>query len=94
MILLCSNHPQMVYIHKLKTDFNISDIRESFIRQFVGQELNLAVDMQENPDEATLIIKSTPLRLVKHQTQGSKSGGVLEKRSGISTIVRYNHKVN
>ena len=78
----------MVHLYKLTGDFNIADIRESFMRQFTGAELNLSVDLQENQDETTPIIKSTPLRLVKCQTQGSKCGGEVEKKSGISTIVR------
>ncbi|XP_021355108.1 sodium leak channel non-selective protein-like isoform X2 [Mizuhopecten yessoensis] len=82
------NHPQMVHLTKLTGDFSISDIRESFMRQFMGQELNLTVDIQEHQEETTPFMKSTPLKLVKHSVQGTKSGGVVEKKNGIAMIVR------
>ena len=79
----------MVKLYKLIGDFNIAEVRESFMRQFTNPEINLTVDMQESNDETTALMKSVPVRLVRSEIMSPKSGGVVEKRSGISNIVRY-----
>ncbi|KAJ8310369.1 hypothetical protein KUTeg_012234 [Tegillarca granosa] len=82
------NHPQMVKLHKISGNFDASDVRESFMRHFMGQELNLTIDINESQEELVPFMKSTSVRLVKCPSQVAKSGGVVEKKSGISSIVR------
>ncbi|ESP00278.1 hypothetical protein LOTGIDRAFT_225940 [Lottia gigantea] len=83
-----SNHPQMVKVNKMTSEFNISDIRESFMRQFMELELNLVVDTQDSQDSEPPCIKTSNLPLVKNTTHEVRSGGVIEKKSGITGIVR------
>ncbi|XP_061184365.1 sodium leak channel NALCN-like isoform X1 [Saccostrea echinata] len=82
------NHPQMVYLYKIPGDFSLSQIRESVMRQFSTPEVNLTVDIQEISEESTTLVKFSPVKLVRQDVSGSKSGGAMEKRSGITLIVR------
>nr|XP_022339997.1 sodium leak channel non-selective protein-like isoform X3 [Crassostrea virginica] len=82
------NHPQMVYLYKIPSDFSLSQVRESFMRQFSTPEVNLTVDIQEISEENTTLVKISPVKLVRQEVMGSKSGGAMEKRSGITLIVR------
>ncbi|XP_062569236.1 sodium leak channel NALCN-like, partial [Saccostrea cucullata] len=82
------NHPQMVYLYKIPGDFSLSQIRESVMRQFSTPEVNLTVDIQEMNEESTTLVKFSPVKLVRQDVSGSKSGGAMEKRSGITLIVR------
>ncbi|XP_071140116.1 sodium leak channel NALCN-like isoform X2 [Mytilus edulis] len=82
------NHPQMVYLYKIPSEFDISDVRESFMRQHIEPEVRLALDIQEHDHDVIPYVKKSPVRLVKHGSHSVKSGGLLEKRSGITSIVR------
>ncbi|XP_065924032.1 sodium leak channel NALCN isoform X6 [Magallana gigas] len=82
------NHPQMVYLYKIPSDFSMSQVRDSFMRQFSTPEMNLTVDIQEMSEENTTLVKFSPVKLVRQDVVGSKSGGAMEKRSGITLIVR------
>lgn len=62
------------------------------MRHFMGQELNLTIDINESQEELVPFMKSTSVRLVKCPSQVAKSGGVVEKKSGISSIVRYGRR--
>ncbi|XP_056005775.1 sodium leak channel NALCN-like isoform X4 [Ostrea edulis] len=82
------NHPQMVYLYKIPSDFSLSPVRDSFLRHFSTPEMNLTVDIQEITEENTMVVKFSPVKLVRQDVGGSKSGGAMEKRSGITLIVR------
>ena len=78
----------MVYLYKIPSDFSLSQVRESFMRQFSTPEVNLTVDIQEISEENTTLVKISLVKLVRQEVMGSKSGGAMEKRSGITLIVR------
>ncbi|KAK3094316.1 hypothetical protein FSP39_000242 [Pinctada imbricata] len=82
------NHPQMVRLYKVIGDFEIAEVRDSFMRQFTNPEINLTIDIQENTDDTVVLSKPSPVKLVRIISTAPKSGGVVEKRSGISHIVR------
>jgi hypothetical protein len=83
----------MVYLYKIPSDFGLSQVRDSFMRQFSTPEVNLTVDIQEITEENTVVVKFCPVKLVRQDVGGSKSGGAMEKRSGITLIVRYAESV-
>ncbi|XP_046577854.1 LOW QUALITY PROTEIN: sodium leak channel non-selective protein-like [Haliotis rubra] len=91
------DHPQMVRVHKMSNDFDIADVRESFMRQFQTNQnsLNLVVDTQDHDHQVSSCLKAAHLHLIKSPTHETRSGGVVEKKSGIFTIVRDSsqHKV-
>lgn len=78
----------MVYLYKIPSEFDISDVRESFMRQHIEPEVRLALDIQEAENDVVPYMKKSPVRLVKIALPSVKSGGLLEKRSGITSIVR------
>lgn len=81
----------MVRVHKMSSDFDIADVRESFMRQFQTHQnsLNLVVDTQDNDHQVSSCLKAAHLHLIKSPTHETRSGGVVEKKSGIFTIVRW-----
>ena len=83
-----SNHPQMVRLHKCTSDFDIADIRDSFMRQYCTPQLNLVMDTAENNDENQLYLKTLPVSLVKSPKHGGRSGGIVEKHTGVSAVIR------
>ncbi|KAK3584758.1 hypothetical protein CHS0354_002278 [Potamilus streckersoni] len=82
------NHPQMVKLNKLPGEFDISDVRESFIRQFSTPQLNLVMDTQETQEESNPYLKPSPVSLIQSPKFGVRSGGSVEKKSGIASIIR------
>ncbi|XP_041355861.1 sodium leak channel non-selective protein-like [Gigantopelta aegis] len=85
------DHPQMVRVNKMQDTFHISDVRESFMRQFQSSDrtLNLVVDTQDNDaKDMTSCLKLAHLKLIKLPHHEARSGGEMEKRTGISSIVR------
>ncbi|PVD19084.1 hypothetical protein C0Q70_21643 [Pomacea canaliculata] len=83
------DHPQMVKVYKMPSDFNVSDVRESFIRQFTCPEsgLNLVVDTQNSGPSVSPFLHASHMRLVKSPKHTARCGGAVEKKSGISTIM-------
>ncbi|XP_059160576.1 sodium leak channel NALCN-like isoform X2 [Physella acuta] len=84
------DHPQMVRLNKMPGDFDISDIRESFIRQFTGQEnsLGLMVDTQEQAENISPELKSAYLKLINSPMHETRCGGTVEKKTAIIGIIR------
>lgn len=80
----------MVRLYKMPSDFDISDIRESFIRQFTGLDnsLNLVVDSQEQAEHVSPDLKSTYTKLIKSPMHESRCGGAVEKKTAITGIIR------
>ena len=78
----------MVHLYKLPGEFDISDVRESFMRQHIEPEVRITLDLHDSEHDMVPYIRKSPVKLVKHAAL-VKSGGLLEKRSGISSIVRY-----
>ena len=94
------DHPQMVRLSRMPGEFSISDIRESFIRQFTGSNsgLNLVVDTQDQPaadgttGEGGVLspqVRSTCLKLTKSPKHDTRCGGAVEKKMAICGIIRY-----
>lgn len=71
-------------------DFDISDIRESFIRQFTGQDnsLGLMVDTQEQAENISPELKSAYLKLINSPMHETRCGGTVEKKTAIVGIIR------
>ncbi|XP_012934773.1 sodium leak channel non-selective protein [Aplysia californica] len=88
------DHPQMVKLNKMPGDFDISDIRESFIRQFTGQDssLNLVMDTQDLPETVSPHLKSAYMRLIKSPAHETRCGGAVEKKTAITSIIRDAHQ--
>ena len=93
------DHPQMVRLSRMPGEFSISDIRESFIRQFTGSNsgLNLVVDTQDqNSSDGTSgegvvlspQVRSTCLKLTKSPKRDTRCGGAVEKKMAICGIIR------
>ncbi|GFN75763.1 sodium leak channel non-selective protein-like [Plakobranchus ocellatus] len=86
------DHPQMVRLSRMPGEFSISDIRESFIRQFTATNLNLVVDTQEqSAGEAATVspqLRSNYLKLTKSPGRDTRSGGAVEKKTAICGIIR------
>ncbi|XP_055869131.1 sodium leak channel NALCN-like isoform X2 [Biomphalaria glabrata] len=84
------DHPQMVRLYKMPGEFQISDIRESFIRQFTSPEgsLSLVVDSQDQPENILPELKSSHIKLIKSPMLETRSGGTVEKKSAIVGIIR------
>ena len=80
----------MVKVYKMPSDFEVSDVRESFIRQFTGMDpsLNLVVDALNTDQAVSPYLNSTHMRLVKSPTHATRCGGAVEKKSGIATIMQ------
>lgn len=80
----------MVKVYKMPSDFNVSDVRESFIRQFTCPEsgLNLVVDTQNSGPSVSPFLHASHMRLVKSPKHTARCGGAVEKKSGISTIMQ------
>lgn len=87
---LFSDHPQMVRLNKMPGDFDISDIRESFIRQFTGHDssLSLVVDAQEQAETVSPDLKSAYMKLIKSPMHETRCGGAVEKKTAITGIIR------
>ncbi|KAH9490260.1 hypothetical protein Btru_035289, partial [Bulinus truncatus] len=83
------DHPQMVRLYKMPGEFQISDIRESFIRQFTSPEssLSLVVDAQEQPESVLPELKSSYIKLIKSPMLETRSGGAVEKKTAIVGII-------
>ena len=84
----------MVRLHKCTSDFDIADVRESFMRQYCTAQLNLVMDTVENNEDNQLYMKTLPVSLVKSPKHCGRSGGVVEKNSGVSAVIRlvfYDH---
>lgn len=79
----------MVKVHKLSADFNIVEIRESFMRQFSTPQLDLVMDTEENSDENQSFVKKTQISLTRSPVFGARSGGHVEKQLGISSVIRF-----
>ncbi len=47
------NHPQMVSIKRISNDFDVPKIRESFMRQFLGDDFNIT---EQNDNVSSSII--------------------------------------
>ncbi|GFS24477.1 sodium leak channel non-selective protein-like, partial [Elysia marginata] len=93
------DHPQMVRLSRMPGEFSISDIRESFIRQFTGSNsgLSLVVDTQDQSTadgtagEGGVLspqLRSTCLKLTKSPKSDLRSGGAVEKKLAICGIIR------
>lgn len=81
----------MVRMYRVPGEFSIADVRESFMRQFIDQEndLDLEIDSPETREESDSCQKLSPLHLVKSPAQGgTRSGGVVEKKAGVTSILR------
>nr|AGC13755.1 LNALCN-EEEE [Lymnaea stagnalis] len=84
------DHPQMVRLYKMPGEFEISDIRESFIRQFTGPDssLSLVVDTQEQPETVSPELKTAYMKLIKSPMHETRCGGAVEKKTAIIGIIR------
>lgn len=78
----------MVRLHKCSGDFDIADIRDSFMRQYCTPQLNLVMDTAENTEDNQLFLKTMAISLVKAPKLGGRSGGILEKNTGVSAVIR------
>lgn len=78
----------MVRLNKVPGEFNISDVRDSFMRQFMGPGLNLVLDTQDTNDDIFPYLKSTSMKLVEGHLQGVKSGGMVEKKTSLAAVIR------
>ena len=80
----------MVKVYKMPSDFEVSDVRESFVRQFTSldRSLNLMVDTQSSGQHISPVLNSSHMRLVKSPKHGTRCGGAVEKRSSISIILQ------
>ena len=80
----------MVKVYKMPSDFEVSDVRESFIRQFTNQDgsLNLMVDTQTSGLPVSSLVNAGHVRLVKSPKHATRCGGAVEKKSGISIILQ------
>jgi len=58
------------------------------MRQHIEPEVRLTLDLQDSEHDMVPYIRKSPVKLVKHASL-VKSGGLLEKRSGIASIVRF-----
>lgn len=79
----------MVRVNKLAGDFNVAEIRESFMRQFSTPQLDLIMDTDDNMEERQSFLKKPPINLVKSPNMGVRSGGYMEKQLGIANMIRY-----
>ena len=79
----------MVRLHKVTGEFDIADIRESFMRQYCTAQLNLVLDTTENNEDNQSYMKTVPINLVKSLTHGGRSGGMVEKNTGVSAVIRF-----
>ncbi|KAL4219841.1 hypothetical protein ACF0H5_020252 [Mactra antiquata] len=86
------NRPQMVKVHKLNADFNIVEIRESFMRQFSTPQLDLVIDTEENNEDNQCFVKKTPICLIRSPKFDARSGGHIEKQLGISGVIRESNQ--
>jgi hypothetical protein len=79
----------MVKVYKMPSDFEVSDVRESFVRQFLCLDpaLNLVVD-QATGLPAEPYLNANFMHLVKSPHHAMRSGGAVEKKSGISIILQ------
>lgn len=78
----------MVRVSKLAGDFNVAEIRESFMRQFGTLQLDLVMDTEDNMEQRQSFVKKAPLNLVKSPQIGVRSGGYMEKQLGIANVIR------
>lgn len=91
------NHPQMVSLKRVNNDFDVPKIRESFMRQFLGDEFNIveetsfnnnnANSMQNENETENKIIKSSSIKIIR-----PKIGSTLNKLPSI--IENPNSSVN
>ncbi|XP_052783697.1 sodium leak channel NALCN-like isoform X2 [Mya arenaria] len=86
------NRPQMVKIHKLSGDFNVAEIRESFMRQFSTPQLDLIMDTDDSGEEGQSFLKCPPVSLVKSPTVGTRSGGHVEKQLAVAAVIRESNQ--
>jgi len=84
----------MVRVNKLAGDFNVAEIRESFMRQFSTPQLDLIMDTEDNMGERQAFLKKPPINLVKSPNFGVRSGGYMEKQLGVSNLIRYESSFN
>ena len=87
-IIHLRNHPQMVRLHKVTGEFDIADIRDSFMRQYCTPQLNLVLDTAENNEDGQSYMKTVPINLVKSLTHCGRSGGLVEKNTGVAAVIR------
>ena len=78
----------MVKLHKVSGEFDIADIRDSFMRQYCTPQLNLVLDTAENNEENQMYLKTLPINLVKSPKHGGRSGGMVEKNTGVAAVIR------
>ena len=80
----------MVKLNKIPGDFDISDIRESFIRQFANPDgsLNMMLDTEDLPETMSPELKSAYLRLIRSPLHETRCGGAVEKKTAITSIIR------
>jgi len=79
----------MVKIHKLTGDFNVAEIRESFMRQFITPQLDLIIDTDEGVEEGQSFLRRPHVNLVRCSTLGTRSGGTTEKQLGVAAVIRF-----
>ncbi|KAK7489326.1 hypothetical protein BaRGS_00019434, partial [Batillaria attramentaria] len=84
------DHPQMVKVYKMPSEFDASDVRESFIRQFtyIDGALNLVVDTQNTGQPVSPYLNACHMRLVKSPKHATRCGGAVEKKSSILGILQ------
>ena len=80
----------MVKVYKMPSEFEVSDVRESFIRQFTAFDpaLNLVVDQTNTGMNVSPYLNSGVMKLVKSPNHATRCGGAVEKKSGISYILQ------
>ena len=80
----------MVRLNRTPSDFDISDIRESFIRQFTCPEgsFNLMMDADDLPDNLSPHLKSAYMRLIRSPLHETRCGGIVEKKTAITSIIK------
>lgn len=62
------NHPQMVSLKRVNNDFDVPKIRESFMRQFLGEDFNII--------EETAFNSSIPLNETQTDERIPKSASI------------------
>jgi hypothetical protein len=73
------NHPQMVSLKRVNNDFDVPKIRESFMRQFLGDEFN--------------IIEETSFNTSNNLTENNEAGSKLTKSSSVK-ILKPSNKID
>lgn len=80
----------MVKVYKMPSEFDVSDVRESFIRQFTVPDnmLNLVVDTQNAGPPISPFLQSCFMHLVKSPKHAIRCGGIVEKKNAIALIMQ------